>query len=259
MLHFVFVRDKYEREPLGRVLLVYFLSFFAVIPAAIFEMSFMGVEKFGLIGVAIASFGIIAFSEEGSKYLALRLLVLEKRFFNEVYDGILYAVAASLGFATVENIMYVAFSGSGGLGVALLRAILSVPGHALWGVMMGYYAGVARFEPNRQRARALVWKGLLLAIFFHGLYDFFAFGSEVVPAGLAPIFMLGVFAVIAVNWVIGVKLIRLAQEQSIFKRPSPMTNPIAAVNPRWRFCHQCGKAQPSSSTQCPYCGYIFPS
>jgi len=259
MLHFVFVRDKYEREPLGRVLMVYFLSFFAVIPAAIVEMRFLRAEPFGLLGIALSTFFIIGFSEEGSKYLALRLLVLEQKFFNEVYDGILYAVAASLGFATVENVMYVAFSGSASLGVALLRAILSVPGHALWGVMMGYYAGVARFHPDRRRARELVWKGLLLAIFWHGLYDFFAFGSEVVSPGLSTLFVIGVFAVIAVNWIIGVRLIHLAQQQSIFKRPTPMTNPIASFNPRWRFCHQCGKAQASSSTQCPYCGYLFPS
>jgi protease PrsW len=258
MLHFVYVRDKYEREPMGRVLMVYFLSFFAVIPAAIAEMAFIGVEHFGLIGIALASFFIIAFSEEGSKYLALRLLVLGHSFFNEVYDGILYAVAASLGFATVENILYVSFSGSAGLGVALLRSILSVPGHALWGVMMGYYVGLARFEPNPRRARDLVWKGLLMAMFFHGLYDFFSFGSEVVSPALSSIFVMGVFAVIGLNWIIAVVLIHRAQQLSAFKRPSPLTNPLAAVNPRWRFCHHCGKAQPYANTHCPYCGYTFP-
>lgn len=259
MLHFVYVRDKYEREPLGRVLTVYFLSFFAVIPAAIVEMRFLGHEPLNLIGIVLSAFFIIGFSEEGSKYLALRLLVLKQRFFNEVYDGILYAVAASLGFATVENILYVAFSGDGALSVALLRSILSVPGHALWGVMMGYYVGVAHFEPDPRRARDLVWKGLLLAIFWHGLYDFFAFGSDVVPPEIASYFVIAVFLVIGINWIIGVRLIHLAQEQSRFKRPSPMTNPLAAVNPRWRFCHHCGKPQAYDNQQCPYCGYNFPS
>ena len=258
MLHFVYVRDRYEREPLTRVALVYFVSFFTVIPAALFEGLFLGAENLGLVGIALSTWCVIAFSEEGVKYLSLRMLALRHPSFNEVYDGILYAVAASLGFATVENILYVVLSEGGGFGVAILRALLSVPGHALWGVIMGYYVGLARFAPTRARSRMLVWSGLLQAIFWHGLYDFFAFGADVVPEPLALLFMLGVLVVIILNWIIAVRLIKRAQEMSCFKRPSLIVNPLAVLAWKYRYCHRCGKPQAAKSRVCPFCGYDFP-
>jgi RsiW-degrading membrane proteinase PrsW (M82 family) len=263
MMHFVYVRDRYEREPLGRILLVFFVSFLTVIPAGITEAILLSGEMGGLIGVAIAAFCVIALSEEFFKYLAVKWLAVRHPSFNEVYDGILYAVAASLGFAVVENILYVFMSAADGTGagitVAVLRAVLSVPGHALWGVMMGYYIGRAKFEPDRSKKRPLVLKGLLLAIFWHGLYDFFAFGVEQVSGGWTVVFGLGVLAVIVVNWIIGVRLIRSAQELSVFKRPHPLVNPVAAIRPDIKYCHQCGHRQSSRNWFCVECGYKFPT
>jgi RsiW-degrading membrane proteinase PrsW (M82 family) len=262
MLHFVYVRDRYEREPLGRVLLVFFVSFLTVIPAIIVESILLSAQPGGLLGVAVAAWGVIALSEEFFKYLSVRWLAVHHPSFNEVYDGILYTVAASLGFAVVENILYVFSSasegGGAGLGVAVMRAVLSVPGHALWGVMMGYYIGLAKFEPDHAKKRPLVLKGLFLAVFWHGMYDFFAFGAEEVGGALALLFALGVLAVIIANWVIGVRLIHRAQEQSIFKRPHPLINPIAAIHPGIKYCHRCGKPQPRINPRCDRCGYQFP-
>ena len=258
MLHFIYVRDKYERDPLWRVLLVYFVSMFTVIPAIMFESVFAGIEKWGLIGVAVSVWCVIAFSEETVKYLAIRLLAVPMKSFNEVYDGILYGVAASLGFATIENLGYVMLSHEQGLTVALARAVLSVPGHALWGVMMGYYVGVAKFTDDPQQKRALVRKGLLIAIFWHGLYDFFAFGVSVVGDSLSLMFGLGVIAVIAVNWLIAGRLIRLAQAQSVFKRPSPMLHPLHAFAPQYKFCHHCGTRAPRPQQFCMSCGQQYP-
>jgi RsiW-degrading membrane proteinase PrsW (M82 family) len=175
--------------------------------------------------------------------------------FNEVYDGILYSVAASLGFATLENIMYVVMGG--GYGVALLRALLSVPGHALWGVIMGYYVGRARFAPAQQRG-GLVLHGVGLAVFWHGLYDFLAFGADYKGNPLAGLFALGVPVVVIVNWVVGVQLIRRAQVESVFKRPPPLINPVGALALGWRYCHQCGKPGPRGSAFCTSCGYHYP-
>jgi len=261
MLHFVYVRDKYEPEPLGRVLTVFFVSCLTVIPAAIVEAILLQFQPGGLIGIAIAAFLVIALSEEFFKYLAIKWLAVRHPSFNEVYDGILYAVAASLGFAVVENIMYVFFSAAEGTGagmtVAVARALLSVPGHALWGVMMGYYIGRAKLEPDVTKKRPLVIKGLALAIFWHGLYDFFAFGAEASEELAIPM-AVGVLAVIVVNWIIGVNLIRKAQELSCFKRPNPLVNPIAAVRRDIKYCHRCGFAQPRNHHFCNRCGYEFP-
>jgi RsiW-degrading membrane proteinase PrsW (M82 family) len=263
MLHFVYVRDRYEREPLGRVLTVFFVSFLTVIPAIIVEGLLLTAQPAGLLGVAIAAWGVIALSEEFFKYVALRWLAINHPSFNEVYDGILYAVAASLGFAVVENILYVFMSaaegGGAGFGVAVARALLSVPGHALWGVMMGYYIGLAKFEPDHSKKRPLVLKGIFLAVFWHGLYDFFAFGAEELGGAGSLLFGVGVLAVIVVNWIIGVRLIRRAQEQSCFKRPHPLVNPIAAIRPNVKYCHRCGQPQPRINPRCDRCGYQFPA
>ncbi|MBN2081087.1 PrsW family intramembrane metalloprotease [bacterium] len=261
MLHFVYVRDKYEPEPLGRVMTVFFVSFLTVIPAAIVEAILLQFQPGGLIGIAIAAFLVIALSEEFFKYLAIKWLAVRHPSFNEVYDGILYAVAASLGFAVVENIMYVFFSaaeGSGaGIAVAVARALLSVPGHALWGVMMGYYIGLAKLESDHSKKRPLVIKGVALAVFWHGLYDFFAFGAEAAEQLAIPM-AVGVLAVIVVNWIIGVNLIKKAQELSCFKRPHPLVNPIAAVRLDLKYCHRCGFAQARGHQFCNRCGYEFP-
>lgn len=258
MLHYIYVRDKYERDPLWRVLLVYFVSFITVIPAIMIEGLFAGIEKWGLIGVAISVWCVIAFSEETVKYLAIRLLAVPMKSFNEVYDGILYGVAASLGFATVENLAYVLMSHEQGFIVAVARAVLSVPGHALWGVMMGYYIGVAKFTADPQRKRALVWKGLLIAIFWHGLYDFFAFGVDIVGGSLSLLFAFGVVAVVLVNWMIATRLIHLAQAQSVFKRPSPMLHPLHAFAPQYKFCHNCGARALRAQSFCMACGQQYP-
>ncbi len=262
MLHFVYVRDKYEREPLGRVLLVFFVSFLTVIPAAIAESILLAGQLPGLIGVAIASWAVIGLSEEFFKYVAVRWLAVRHPSFNEVYDGILYAVAASLGFATIENLVYVfaaaAEGGGAGMWVAVLRALFSVPAHALWGVMMGYYIGLARFADDPAQKRPLVIKGVAIAVFWHGLYDFFAFGIESVDGGVAVLFAVGVLAVVIVNWIIGIRLIRKAQALSSFKRPNPLVNPIAAVHQRIKYCHRCGAPQPRAAVHCTQCGYEFP-
>ena len=263
MLHFVYVRDRYEREPLGRVALVFFVSFLTVIPAAIAEGALLAFQPGGLIGIAIASFCVIALSEEYFKYLAVKWLALGHPSFNEVYDGILYAVTASLGFAVVENIMYVfisaAESSTEGIVVAVLRALLAVPGHALWGVMMGYYIGLARFEPDPARKRSLVRRGLLTAIFWHGLYDFFAFGAEATGGVMAVVFGLGVLGVVITNWVIAIRLIRHAQQLSCFKQPHPLIEPVPAVALRNRkHCHRCGWRQSRDNSYCEHCGYRFP-
>jgi RsiW-degrading membrane proteinase PrsW (M82 family) len=90
--------------------------------------------------------------------------------FDEPFDGIVYAVMVSMGFATIENIGYVM---QHGLATAFLRMFLSVPAHAAFAVLMGYYVGRAKFHPGGRFSNLM--KGLWLAVLFHGLFDFFLF------------------------------------------------------------------------------------
>ncbi len=113
---------------------------------------------------------VVAFSEEGSKYIMLRLYAFPKKVFSEPFDGIVYAVMVGMGFATLENIEYVR---QFGLQTGVERFFLAVPAHAAFAVLMGYYVGLAKFD--RERSSWLMWKGLLIAVLFHGSFDFFLF------------------------------------------------------------------------------------
>lgn len=120
------------------------------------------------MSAASDAFLVAAVPEEFFKFLVLYLYAARHPAFDEPMDGIVYGAIASLGFATLENVLYTL---QGGLAVAVLRAFTAVPGHAFCGAIMGYFVGQARFNPRGRRGslmvQALAWPMLL-----HGLYDF---------------------------------------------------------------------------------------
>ena len=122
----------------------------------------------------ILYFVIVAFSEEGAKYLLLNRKTWNSPEFNCQYDGVVYAVFVSLGFAMWENISYVL---SFGFGTAIIRALTAIPGHACFGVFMGVFYGIARKYENldrRKTARFFRVLALILPALLHGLYDYIA-------------------------------------------------------------------------------------
>lgn len=170
ILWYFYHKDKYEPEPKKQIWKIFILGAFMLIPAALIESVILaGMNKMtgGILLVFIESFFIVAPIEEISKYITVKLWIYHKQEFDEVMDGIIYTVSASLGFATLENIFYVT---SLGFGVGVLRAFLSVPGHAFFGAVMGYYIGRAKF--NKTKEKTLLAAGFLWASFFHGLYNF---------------------------------------------------------------------------------------
>lgn len=123
-----------------------------------------------ILQTAIFAFGIVGLSEELGKYIMLRFYAYPKRAFNEPFDGIVYSVMIGMGFATTENIAYVL---QYGIQTGWLRMFTSVPAHATFAILMGYYVGLAKFIP--QHRRTLFFTGLFWAIAFHGAFDFFLF------------------------------------------------------------------------------------
>ncbi len=115
----------------------------------------------------LMAFGAIAPVEEIVKWLALLLGAFAWRFFNEPFDGIVYAVMVGMGFATVENICYIDLFGHE---TALLRAFTAVPAHLVFAIAVGYYAGLAKFNPADRTH--LLLRGLIVSILLHGTYDF---------------------------------------------------------------------------------------
>jgi RsiW-degrading membrane proteinase PrsW (M82 family) len=175
---FIFYKDIYNREPKLNLVVSFFLGCAAIIPAILFEDKFSYTSNGTVTGVAIFSFAVVAFSEEFSKLLGLRLYSYNMKSFDEPLDGIVYSVMIGMGFATLENLMYVLkYAELGqGLQVGIKRMFLSVPAHATFAVVMGYFVGKAKFSPTN--SFWLMLAGLLGAVLFHGAYDFFLFVNE---------------------------------------------------------------------------------
>jgi RsiW-degrading membrane proteinase PrsW (M82 family) len=176
---YVYVRDKYEHEPLGLLAWTFALGALGAPLAAVVERLVPYVPLIGPV-------------EEVAKFLAVRLFAYRSREFNEPFDGVVYCVMASMGFATLENVMYVL---GGGMSIGIERALISVPGHAAFGAIMGYYVGRAKFE--EQNADILLLRGVVFASIAHGVFDFGLF-SHSLPglAGSAIAFIVAVICAI---------------------------------------------------------------
>ncbi|MBK5269894.1 MAG: PrsW family intramembrane metalloprotease [Bacteroidia bacterium] len=175
---YIFYRDIYNREPKLNLIVSFILGCVAIVPAVFFEQKF-GYTLNGTVGgTAIFAYAVVGFSEEFSKFLGLRLYSYNQKSFDEPLDGIVYAVMVSMGFATLENVLYVMQYAKLGQGyqIAFQRMFLSVPAHATFAVIMGYYVGKAKF--NSKNSFALMLMGLVGAIFFHGTFDFFLFVKD---------------------------------------------------------------------------------
>ncbi|MBP5225189.1 MAG: PrsW family intramembrane metalloprotease [Lachnospiraceae bacterium] len=123
-------------------------------------------------------FGVVAFSEEGAKYFMLKRRTWRSSEFNCLYDGIVYALFVSLGFALWENLSYVM---TNGFATALVRAVTAIPGHACFGVFMGFFYGIARsFENSGKLKEAKLSRALTVVVpaLLHGAYDYIATSSE---------------------------------------------------------------------------------
>lgn len=193
----VYRMDKIEKEPGNLLLKLLLFGALSVIPAAIGELLLEGLlsrvlEESSLLYNLVSSFLIVALLEEGCKYLFLRAGSFKSPAFNYRFDGVVYAVFVSLGFALVENVLYVF---QYGLSVALSRALLSVPLHAVCGVYMGLAYG--RVKADSQYA--IVPKGqaalrcVLLPLLIHGFYDFCLFMGTGLTIALFVVFVIAIF------------------------------------------------------------------
>ncbi len=176
LLRYVYRHDRVEKEPFSLLLALLGMGCLAGVCSALLE----GLGE-GLLSVLVnpavpfynivLAFLVIAVIEEGTKLFFLKLCSWRSRAFNYRFDGVVYAVFVSLGFAALENIQYVV---NYGLSVALPRALLAIPGHMSFAVFMGVYYGRARLLENfgdHAGSRRCLRAGYLIAVFLHGFYD----------------------------------------------------------------------------------------
>lgn len=168
---YIFLKDIYNKEPRRLLLASFLLGVLSILPPFFIESYLQPYFSNSLPDIALFAFGTVALSEELSKFLVLRYYCFTRKSFDEPLDGIVYSVMVSMGFATLENINYVVSYNS--YDTALIRMFLSVPAHATFAVVMGYFVGKAKFDPPK-RFRYLL-TGLFWAVVFHGCFDFFLF------------------------------------------------------------------------------------
>ena len=171
---YLFYTDVFNREPKKNLIISFFLGCLAILPAIFFEKTFEYTQNGTILGTAVFAYAIVGFSEEFSKYLGLRFYSYNQKAFDEPLDGIVYAVMVSMGFATLENLLYAYKFQS--MQVQVMRMFLSVPAHATFAVIMGYFIGKAKF--NSKKSIGLMIAGLVGAILFHGSFDFFIFLNQ---------------------------------------------------------------------------------
>ena len=186
IIWYIYHKDKYEKEPKRLIIITFVFGAVAVLPAGVSEvmlLKMLGISMTGsLLGAFISAFLIVAPTEEFFKYLSIRIKAFRSPEFNEVMDGIVYGVSGAIGFATLENIFYV-FERGFAIGVA--RAFLTVPLHAMTGVIIGYYMGRKKMNPESKKH--YMGTGLIIAILFHGLYDFVLFTQMILSLLVIPI------------------------------------------------------------------------
>lgn len=169
---YIYRQDKFQKEPLHMLVKAFFFGILSIAPAIVMEQSLSMFAPVGGVAEGIYNGYVVAgFSEELCKLMLLLLAVWRSRYFDEYFDGIVYASFVSLGFACFENFSYVfgqdTFASA--LSTGTMRAILSVPGHFLFGVTMGYYVALVKFNKNHRFVNRI--KALLVPMLLHGTFD----------------------------------------------------------------------------------------
>ncbi len=213
---YIWFRDKYEKEPILLLLLSLLAGVVIVFPVMAVEgfLSAVGeaLSLNGLWEAAWSAWVVAGLTEEMFKFLALFLLIWKKPAFNDKYDGIVYATFISLGFAAVENVLYVLQEG---YATGLLRAFTAVPAHAIFGITMGFFFGMAKFHPRERQS--LKWKALFIPLLLHGVYDFVLF------TGIEWLWILFLLFVIFL-YVSGFQRVKHLSGQSYFKTDYELLN-----------------------------------
>lgn len=202
---YIYVKDRFQREPLPLLLLVLFCGALSVFPVALVESWLQSMNPAeGVHGALYTAFVVAGCTEEAFKLLFLYWLIWRNKHFDEYFDGIVYATFISLGFAGVENVLYVF---DGGVYTGIVRALLSVPAHFLFAVVMGYFFALAKFYRNR---RLNMFLAFFVPMLLHGTFDGLLMVADV-SESLQGVCLFGFIIFDVILWKIGKK--RMAQLQ----------------------------------------------
>lgn len=205
---YIYLRDKHEREPISLLLISFLYGGLSTIVTLFISWpvnALILLKDDDVVHQFFNAFFKVALIEEFSKFIFVRFILFNNKHFNEPFDGIVYAVMVSMGFATLENIVYVF---QYGFTTGLLRMFTAVPAHAAFGILMGFFLGKAKFTHRNGMLYSVI--ALVVPAIFHGSYDYFWFISFV------PGIWTGAILSLVISFVLSRKAIRLHQQASPF-------------------------------------------
>ena len=215
LIIFIYRQDKYQKEPFKSLCKAFFGGMlavvFTIVTVRIIDYT-IGLIPYLNQTVFYDSFITAGIPEELCKFLIFMIFIWNDKNFDEYFDGIVYASFISLGFATVENIMYVM---PGGIGTGIVRALISVPGHFLFGVILGYFLSMAKFNSEKKGRYIII--GLLIAMAAHGLFDWLLMFSDRMGGALSSFIYTFFIAGDVMLWRLGIRLIKKHQNNSLMQ------------------------------------------
>lgn len=237
---YIYIKDQ-NKEPtklliklfIGGILSCFLVLLISLILELLFPIFAADYETLNLVELIVYVFIGIALVEEFSKWIITYKISYNTNSFEEIYDIIVYSVFVSLGFAFFENLLYVY---SSGVLTGIIRALLAVPGHACYGVFMGYYLGKAKHK-EQEKDKSSKIKNLILSIIIptiiHGIYDYCLFANNT-------FFVIIFFIFVTSIYIIVIKKVKHTSNRNIKLKH---TN---------NYCNICG--YPAETNYCPMCG-----
>lgn len=214
---YFYCRDRYEKEPLSMLLTAFFGGMAVILPVMAVEMVILafvvGPAEPPLLKAFLQAFFEAGLIEESAKFSAFVLLIYRRREFNEPYDGILYSVMVALGFAFLENVLYVSRHETELMiyAAGTIRAFAAIFGHVLFGAVMGYYFSRTKFAAEPGKKKVFLLKGLFIPVLMHGFYNFVVFYYTALGVAFL---LIGFYY----SWKFVFRAITETQEQSPFRK-----------------------------------------
>lgn len=250
LLSYIYKHDPHK-ETFGSLIKMFLLGVLSIIPTVIVELlisAFVDEKNLNIISLFIYVFIGVAIVEEFFKWIMIKKFVYNTEKFDEYYDAIVYCTYSSLGFACLENILYVV---SSGLGTGILRAFTAVPGHTCFGIIMGYYLCYAKFNHirnNTKEYKKYLSLSILVPAIAHTLYDYFLMAGLLIPA-------LAFYIFLVIYCVKLVKKVSTQNQPFFVSSPSAQTESIPPIpNSQTNFCPNCGNPT-NGGNYCSKCGH----
>lgn len=184
LLFYIYRKDAAQPEPKKEMVKAFSLGLVSVAISFMFSIPFQEMGLFSVVNTTLSevfrmAFFAAAIPEELAKYIMLWYFMRKTKHFDQRIDGIVYAVCISLGFAAFENVMYLFTNQDNWIYVGASRALTSVPGHFGFGVLMGYYYSLSKFDSHLYATAK--YKAILVPILVHGIFDVICFVSDIAP------------------------------------------------------------------------------